>query len=741
MTSESDQIRELKRLLAEAEKKAAAAKAQMEKEKALAAQEKLRADREKQRADHFESLHKDFKHMAILQISCSNDLLAFVAAMTKTIEADPDIPQANRDRFKELSALFAEEMKRIHDLARFVKRSQSRKSEQMPKQSQLRQETQQSAASIQSSDRSIKNNDKQFASSVVAVSEAVKDLARKPESNAAIKAAAAIANAPEPEIPEHAVGKNPGRQAPNNLQPETPKTEQAQVPTICPKCGNGQLDYGETINQFLRRSAELQQAVKTLFSYREGTYRQGWCSKCGHVSIVSLTNQWPVLPGRTLEHELVVTGGLSWAGGIPLHKYQKQITGPGDQLGHDTLYRNVEDWAIHYGSKLLDGIKQSLNAEPVVLADATVMPVGESQGVGVCKDRAEKAVEVTEEELRQKDYILGMSTPDNVEHPAVVFSYMGGRGYTSLNPVMSALKAQILVTDGYQVYTRICAERELQHQSCLVHARRYFIEACRPVLYGTDKSSLQDDDSALAQAVAVAKEQLKADTPEYLMVMVLMGYCKLYGYEKSNIRKPDEPMEDWTRRVKANRQKLSRPIMDQMDIIVQYLSERYCTESIDKYGRKAYERLERTDAASAVAYYMNQKQEFRTFLDDPRVPPDTNLAERGNRAVAVLRRAIGKMQGKAETEALCVWFSLKETARANGIENPEMWLAEYGRALYRYRAEKTLTDEVNNNGRKLDSKLMGFNEDSAEGFDYAPWLPWNYARSKNQETEKSAKSK
>ena len=37
-----------------------------------------------------------------------------------------------------------------------------------------------------------------------------------------------------------------------------------------------------------------------------------------------------------------------------------------------------------------------------------------------------------------------------------------------------------------------------------------------------------------------------------------------------------------------------------------------------------------------------------------------------------------------------------------------------------------LTHEVNNSGRRLDNKLMGFTPESAEGFDVEPWLPWNY---------------
>ena len=64
--------------------------------------------------------------------------------------------------------------------------------------------------------------------------------------------------------------------------------------------------------------------------------------------------------------------------------------------------------------------------------------------------------------------------------------------------------------------------------------------------------------------------------------------------------------------------------------------------------------------------------------------PDTNQVERNNRAVAVLRSAITKMQGRQETERLCIWLSLKETAEANGIDDPIKRLTKYGLAWYRY---------------------------------------------------------
>ena len=61
------------------------------------------------------------------------------------------------------------------------------------------------------------------------------------------------------------------------------------------------------------------------------------------------------------------------------------------------------------------------------------------------------------------------------------------------------------------------------------------------------------------------------------------------------------------------------------------------------------------------------------------------------------------------------------------------WLQDFGRAYYLHRANATLTHEVNNSGRRLDNKLMGFTPESPEGFDVEPWLPWNYLALRDRE--------
>ena len=107
---------------------------------------------------------------------------------------------------------------------------------------------------------------------------------------------------------------------------------------------------------------------------------------------------------------------------------------------------------------------------------------------------------------------------------------------------------------------------------------------------------------------------------------------------------------------------------------------------------------------------MNHRDNFRVFLSNPLVEPDSSSAERCIRSVAVLREACDFKQSIEYMDSLCVYFTLVETSKMHGF-NAAMtmeWLQDFGCAYYLHRANATLTHEVNNRGRRLDNKLMGF---------------------------------
>ena len=81
----------------------------------------------------------------------------------------------------------------------------------------------------------------------------------------------------------------------------------------------------------------------------------------------------------------------------------------------------------------------------------------------------------------------------------------------------------------------------------------------------------------------------------------------------------------------------------------------------------------KTPTAGAIKYVLNRWPAFNTYLEAPHLKPDNNAAERALRKAALGRKNylfVGNERGGA---AAAIYYSLIETAKANGIE-PSAWL-------------------------------------------------------------------
>ena len=134
-----------------------------------------------------------------------------------------------------------------------------------------------------------------------------------------------------------------------------------------------------------------------------------------------------------------------------------------------------------------------------------------------------------------------------------------------------------------------------------------------------------------------------------------------------------------------------------------------------------------------MVYYLNSQNELRAFLDDLRLVPDTNRSDRAVRTLTVLRAASGFKQSPGFADSMCGWFTLMETAKANGIDNPVLWFKQYSRALAQHVIDETHTrigDHLN-----PDRKLLPYDPDAMACFDVTPWLPWTYIKRIKKEQE------
>ena len=71
--------------------------------------------------------------------------------------------------------------------------------------------------------------------------------------------------------------------------------------------------------------------------------------------------------------------------------------------------------------------------------------------------------------------------------------------------------------------------------------------------------------------------------------------------------------------------------------------------------------------------------EWLVFLDDPRVPPTNNLAERALRPLVVLRKTSFGSRSKASAKRMAKIMTIAETAKRHGHKPSDIFLGLYTR--------------------------------------------------------------
>lgn len=517
----------------------------------------------------------------------------------------------------------------------------------------------------------------------------------------ALQSAAALINYPDPVFEQIAAKDSAGRQS---LPFEANEDETAEPQLQC-GCGHADFVFGAVSQSALCTAQELlHKAIDTVGS----RYQQARCRHCGRVHLVYLDGDVPVTPTSTMGQSSAIAAAVMNANGIPLNKVQKILFGKDAKLGNETLGRNIHHLCLDTFKPMQEALVETMNKQHVLLADETTIKVLQSQGKGSCEPA---------EHMRQTDYLAAVCSASYESKRCVIFSHLGGRGNDAIHANLKAYRPEVVVTDAYAAYDSYCEQAKIKHQCCLVHLKRELLDA---VNIDSLVKSLKCQTPE--QAIERVTREIKNDESIYHICCVIKGISKIYGYEQMIKRKDYRNDDEYFEAVMQNRRRHAQALMQNIDSVMQTLSERYAKIQGGKYVKGS-----RNDQLSkAVTYYMNHRENFRLFLDDGKIPLDTNAVESSIRAVAVLRKACDHKQSVEYTESLCTLMSLTETGKANGIDNVIEWLTEYSKAYYLHRADNTLTHEVNVNGRSLDSKLMAFNAGSEAGFDMEPWLPWNY---------------
>ena len=225
---------------------------------------------------------------------------------------------------------------------------------------------------------------------------------------------------------------------------------------------------------------------------------------------------------------------------------------------------------------------------------------------------------------------------------AVVYRILDTRSQHAAREVLSGYTG-IVMADGYGAYAALARAGPgpgitLAH--CWAHVRRKFIEAephypepCRLVL------------DLIGQLYAVEREAPAPSAPDADAILALRGRL---------------------------RHERSRPMV--REIQTWALAQRVLPES---------------SLGKAIGYLLGLWTGLTRFLDDPRIPLDNNLTERGLRGIVIGRRNHYGSRSRRGTEVAALFYSLIESAKLAGVE-PKRYLLSATRAALAERTAVTL---------------------------------------------------
>ena len=220
---------------------------------------------------------------------------------------------------------------------------------------------------------------------------------------------------------------------------------------------------------------------------------------------------------------------------------------------------------------------------------------------------------------KQKSYIW--LTASTNKHPIVLMKYSSNRNEKTAEYLFSGFTGY-MQTDGYAGYNIVANREEVTQLGCWAHTRRRFADIL--------KSGVSD-----------------VTSKRYAQELVDM-VAKLYKIEK-NIK--DDPPD----KKKQAREEKSVQIINEI--------EQWC----DKHFLNAH--AIGGSIARAFTYLKNQFPKLSIYIEDGKLNIDNNIAENHVRPIAIGRKNWLFATSTKGATALCNWYSIIETAKANNLDS------------------------------------------------------------------------
>lgn len=491
---------------------------------------------------------------------------------------------------------------------------------------------------------------------------------------------------------------------------------------VCEVCGKPLSPDYEWLERIRDLHTRHEKALEKLVELKSKIV-VGKC-ECGHIQVVlSEGADVPVVPGRSIGTSTLNFAANMLTYGMPLYRVEDCFFN-GECLGNSVIRANLYTLCESVYARLeRDIVEGGLGEAEACMMDETTYPCMESQGRGrvakAKRDAAEKAEAEAANDSTQPDAAQGAKKKETsseqrslvirsvpcADRKFVIYKFLKTKSAENIIKAIGPAPFKGFVSDAYSGYQskKFQAQYpEAEQQCCLVHWRRTLKEALN--IQSLDEASEKFEKQHPGQNYIAF--HLEKETPEILLLGVAYLLNRLYAWEKTLVREPGEELERYLQRVQACRSGVPTELMNDIDVVMQELGKRVAKQN--RGG--AWVKAKAEKYADCVVYYLNQRDRLRTFLTNPLLPSENNASEQAIRSKVVLRNNQFFMQSERGMKNICRIFTVFETLRANGVEDPTAWLNNYCQLYFKRMIAHNLGPRIGTMGDALGKR---------------PRLPWD----------------
>ena len=296
-----------------------------------------------------------------------------------------------------------------------------------------------------------------------------------------------------------------------------------------------------------------------------------------------------------------------FADGLPLYRQQKIFS----RLDVELTRATMANWMIQtagFCQPVIELLQQEVRSGPLINVDESPFQVHKEPGRSdTCKS------------------YMWVFCAGPLSSPVIVYKYHPTRSAKVVQDMLEDYLGYVQ-SDGYSAYDYLSRDPNITPMGCLAHARRKFIKVNN----------------------SRKKSRGKKNTSKGLADEALDYIKELYRIEKY-ARKNEMSFEQ----IQALRQEKAKPILDQFEI---WLDTHYPLVPPKSLLGKA------------IQYALNQWDRLIVYVNEGFLKPDNNAAENAIRPFVLGRKNWMFSGAPKGAEASATFFTLIETAKANGLE-------------------------------------------------------------------------